>query len=317
MVVSSVLPLFERFNLSTVKSSTMLQLDENATISSTSEELTPIPHWPEEVLLEDIFCYHGSFGKRSNVVVRLTNVRLTCEFISCDKKSRVRKVYLRDVIGCKIKMNTTKDRCNLCLEIYYYPIVQIMCVKRRQRHQLSLTVKRASSWDINEKYALKWRSAILFMASRNSKFQDDMNGKKYSILDGPLPKRHILVVINPASGRQRALKIFQSQVVPMFEESEISWVVVVSARKTFTKTYIESADLSPFDGIVSVSGDGLLYEVVNGLLARPDWREAIKIPLGVIPAGSGNAIFRSMTKVQGQVFFILIDLIGRSETLNI
>ncbi|XP_076334326.1 uncharacterized protein LOC143238198 isoform X2 [Tachypleus tridentatus] len=265
MVVSSVLPLFERFNLSTVKSSTMLQLDENATISSTSEELTPIPHWPEEVLLEDIFCYHGSFGKRSNVVVRLTNVRLTCEFISCDKKSRVRKVYLRDVIGCKIKMNTTKDRCNLCLEIYYYPIVQIMCVKRRQRHQLSLTVKRASSWDINEKYALKWRSAILFMASRNSKFQDDMNG----------------------------------------------------TRKTFTKTYIESADLSPFDGIVSVSGDGLLYEVVNGLLARPDWREAIKIPLGVIPAGSGNAIFRSMTKVQGQVFFILIDLIGRSETLNI
>ena len=37
-----------------------------------------------------------------------------------------------------------------------------------------------------------------------------------------------------------------------------------------------------------VSGDGLLTEVANSLMRRPDAFEAIKIPMGVIPAGSGN-----------------------------
>ncbi|XP_022235576.1 uncharacterized protein LOC111083373, partial [Limulus polyphemus] len=210
----------------------MIQLDEQDIVSSTSVELMTQPHWPEEVLLEDYFCCYNNLGNRSNVIVRLTNVRLTCEFISPKKKSRVTKIYLCDVTGCKIKMNNLKNTrgntCSLCLEVYYYPVVQIMCVKRRLRHQLSLTVERASSWDINEKHILKWRNAILFMASRNPQFQDEINGKKYSILERSLPKRHILVVINPASGRQRAHKIFKRKVAPMLEESAISWDVILS-----------------------------------------------------------------------------------------
>jgi sphingosine kinase len=46
-----------------------------------------------------------------------------------------------------------------------------------------------------------------------------------------------------------------------------------------------SLDLRKYDGIVCVSGDGVLVEVVNGLLQREDWNTAIKIPLGIIPAG--------------------------------
>lgn len=48
--------------------------------------------------------------------------------------------------------------------------------------------------------------------------------------------------------------------------------------------------LSEWDGIVTLSGDGLLYEVLNGLLHRPDWEEAVKMPLGILPCGSGNAL---------------------------
>lgn len=43
-------------------------------------------------------------------------------------------------------------------------------------------------------------------------------------------------------------------------------------------------DLSEIDGIVTVAGDGLLFEVINGLLKRQDWKNIMKIPLGVIPA---------------------------------
>lgn len=34
-----------------------------------------------------------------------------------------------------------------------------------------------------------------------------------------------------------------------------------------------------------MSGDGLLWEVVNGLMQRKDSLHAIKTPLGIIPAG--------------------------------
>ena len=49
-------------------------------------------------------------------------------------------------------------------------------------------------------------------------------------------------------------------------------------------------DLSKINGIVVVSGDGLLYEIVNGMLNRKDWLEIRKIPIGIIPGGSGNGV---------------------------
>jgi hypothetical protein len=42
-------------------------------------------------------------------------------------------------------------------------------------------------------------------------------------------------------------------------------------------------DFTGIDGIVTVSGDGLFYEVLNGIMSRPDWENVIKIPLGIIP----------------------------------
>ncbi|XP_028795382.1 sphingosine kinase 1 isoform X2 [Neltuma alba] len=57
---------------------------------------------------------------------------------------------------------------------------------------------------------------------------------------------------------------------------------------------VRTLDISNYDGIVCVSGDGILVEVVNGLLEREDWDTAIKIPLGVIPAGTGNGMAKSL-----------------------
>jgi sphingosine kinase len=50
---------------------------------------------------------------------------------------------------------------------------------------------------------------------------------------------------------------------------------------------------------VTVSGDGLIHEVVNGLFERSDWREAFaRIQLGVIPGGTGNALSRTLIHEQ-------------------
>lgn len=61
-----------------------------------------------------------------------------------------------------------------------------------------------------------------------------------------------------------------------------------------------------FDGIVSVSGDGLFHEIVNGLMSRSDWEEIKeKITLGIIPGGTSNGLVKSLLDLQGENFGVL------------
>uniref|UniRef100_A0A8D2N818 Sphingosine kinase 1 n=1 Tax=Zonotrichia albicollis TaxID=44394 RepID=A0A8D2N818_ZONAL len=62
---------------------------------------------------------------------------------------------------------------------------------------------------------------------------------------------------------------------------------------------VRDEDLSQWDTLVVMSGDGLLFEVVNGLMERPDWREAMKKPLCILPGGSGNALAASINYYAG------------------
>ncbi|GBN27889.1 hypothetical protein AVEN_189478-1 [Araneus ventricosus] len=39
--------------------------------------------------------------------------------------------------------------------------------------------------------------------------------------------------------------------------------------------------------------------VYNGLMARPDWKEVVKIPIGVIPGGSGNGLAKAINYAVG------------------
>ena len=34
----------------------------------------------------------------------------------------------------------------------------------------------------------------------------------------------------------------------------------------------------------------VLPQVFNGLMERPDWEDALKMPIGALPCGSGNAL---------------------------
>lgn len=54
-------------------------------------------------------------------------------------------------------------------------------------------------------------------------------------------------------------------------------------------------DINAYDAIVAVSGDGVIHEVINGLLRRPDAREAMKsVSIGIIPGGTGNSMLISL-----------------------
>ncbi|CAN8325504.1 unnamed protein product [Cochlearia groenlandica] len=107
------------------------------------------------------------------------------------------------------------------------------------------------------------------------------------------PKR-LLVFVNPFGGKKTARKIYLEQVKPLLEDADIQIEIQETKYQLHAKEIVKSMDLSKYDGIVCVSGDGVLAEVVNGLLEREDWRTALKLPIGMVPAGSGNGMIKSL-----------------------
>ena len=45
----------------------------------------------------------------------------------------------------------------------------------------------------------------------------------------------------------------------------------------------------------------MIFQVVNGLMEREDWEIAIKVRIGMLPTGSGNALVRSLNPSQIRV----------------
>lgn len=93
----------------------------------------------------------------------------------------------------------------------------------------------------------------------------------------------------------------QDCVAPLLMEAGISVTLFVSSKSGAAREYVvKTSDLTRhFDGIVIVSGDGLIFEVFNGLMSRDDWDQAIKIPIGVVPGGSGNGLSFSINYAVG------------------
>ncbi|XP_052700408.1 ceramide kinase-like isoform X1 [Crassostrea angulata] len=127
----------------------------------------------------------------------------------------------------------------------------------------------------------------------------EIHKKIQNTLADKRPKR-LLVLINPRSGSRKAEKIYAKRVLPVFELCEIQTNVIVTHRANEVKDLLMNIDLEEFDGVVAVGGDGIYNEVVSGLTVRelrdhgqdPDNPESklsqLKLPIGIIPAGSGN-----------------------------
>uniref|UniRef100_H0Y0C9 Sphingosine kinase 1 n=1 Tax=Otolemur garnettii TaxID=30611 RepID=H0Y0C9_OTOGA len=114
----------------------------------------------------------------------------------------------------------------------------------------------------------------------------------------PRPCR-VLVLLNPRSGKGKGLHLFKSHVQPLLAEAEISFTLMLTERRNHARELVRSEELSRWDALVVMSGDGLMFEVVNGLMERPDWDTAIQKPLCSLPAGSGNALAASLNHYAG------------------
>ncbi|KAK8953691.1 Sphingosine kinase 2 [Platanthera guangdongensis] len=117
------------------------------------------------------------------------------------------------------------------------------------------------------------------------------------------PKR-FFIFLNPYGGKKYARRIFDTDIKPLLVAANIIYTLQETEYHLHAQELSNKLDLLKYDGIVCVSGDGVLVEVLNGLLQREDWATAIKVPLGIIPAGTGNGLAKSLLDAAGEMYSI-------------
>uniref|UniRef100_A0AC34G385 DAGKc domain-containing protein n=1 Tax=Panagrolaimus sp. ES5 TaxID=591445 RepID=A0AC34G385_9BILA len=106
----------------------------------------------------------------------------------------------------------------------------------------------------------------------------------------------LLIFINPHSGAGKGEEIFEKEIKPKLLNSKIKHEKIVTERINHAKEIIKLRnDLFDFNAIIIVSGDGLIFEVINGILERSDGEEILKkVAFGIVPTGSGNGLLASV-----------------------
>lgn len=68
-------------------------------------------------------------------------------------------------------------------------------------------------------------------------------------------------MVNPFGGRGLAWQWCKNYVLPMISEAGLSFNLIQTERQNHARELVQGLSLSEWDGIVTVSGDGLLHEV--------------------------------------------------------
>lgn len=100
-----------------------------------------------------------------------------------------------------------------------------------------------------------------------------------------------LLVLNPMAGHGASLKMFP-QVESALRNAGMEFEVVHTRASLHAVQIAWEAPAQGYERIIAVGGDGIVHEVVNGLLRASN--EGETIALGIIPLGTGNDFIKSL-----------------------
>ncbi|XP_028984225.1 sphingosine kinase 2 [Betta splendens] len=220
----------------------------------------------------------------SNYALTLTHTHIHIQRLSPRPGKEARLLLpLTELVGCSCPRAPAPP----LLVLYWYPPgKRRKGVSRRRQVRAYLAESRPE--------AERWSAAVQCLLRGVTVTADTEFSR--SLLPRP---RRLLLLVNPFSGRGLAMQWCQTHILPMIREANISYNLIQTERQNHARELIREISLSEWDGIVIVSGDGLLHEVMNGLMERPDWEQAIKTPVGILPCGSGNALAGSINHYAG------------------
>ncbi|MFH1850865.1 MAG: diacylglycerol kinase family protein [Candidatus Neomarinimicrobiota bacterium] len=100
-----------------------------------------------------------------------------------------------------------------------------------------------------------------------------------------MAKKRYYLLANPEGGAKNVIGII-NEIKPVFEAAGAELMIHETSWSRHASEITRDMDFDNYDGLCTVGGDGTVHETINGLLKRRDGK---KIPLGLIPGGSGNS----------------------------
>ncbi|XP_041987400.1 sphingosine kinase 1-like [Aricia agestis] len=265
----------------------------------------------EHVYLEETF--YILTKKKSVFRVRLTSKGLSL-IKETDDVSKEQTILLRDIIGSKcMRSKRRRPGAGSCvcsslvgsqplkvvdensgdldesdisayLYIYAYILKDGRRVRKRERTTITLRFRSYDKYEDNNKEAQKWRNTIkCLIVSQPVTVSLPSNDKK------------LLVLLNPKSGPGKARELFQTKAASILLEAEVPYDLHVTKYAQYAREFVRTRNVYAWRGIVAVGGDGVLFEILNGMFERLDWQQALaEVPLAILPCGSGNGLARTI-----------------------
>ncbi|CAN9516147.1 unnamed protein product [Ophioblennius macclurei] len=189
-------------------------------------------------------------------------------------------------------------------------------------------VKRSSS---GASHGLLWRLGRVQFSCPSRVLRDQWTKHLRTALKthSPLRPHKLLVFINPYGGKGKGRQIYHSLVAPLFELAGISSHVIVTERANQARDHLLKKDLTGFDGVVCVGGDGMFSELLHGLIGRTQQEAGLcendpavalqpcPLHIGIIPAGSTDCVCYATVGVVDPVTSALHIIIGDSQPLDV
>lgn len=236
-----------------------------------------------EPILTDKFKY---FETSNCVIVNLHEDKLVFYDVKPSKneidpqQQPTHVIQMNDVAGSMIGKSMKKTDKNAYLTIYSYPKFKKTAkseASRRKRFTVELTSFKFDTYDENLIHVNQWHKRI----------ESIIKKKEIGSVNNEKP---YLIFVNPKSGAGKAKNIYFERIVPVWAEANIPDTLFLTEYANHARDQVKKINVSDYRGLIVVSGDGLVYEILNGLMDRPDWEQAIKIPICQIPGGSANAL---------------------------
>ncbi|CAF1131889.1 unnamed protein product [Rotaria sordida] len=237
-------------------------------------------------------------------IVKFSTTMLSISLPNNDNQERsvldnnTQLISIDDIYGC-LCMKDNKDPIKCHLNIYLYSlrkpkgIIGTFSKKLTlQRSQLLLTYAKLNDYESNLAVVTRWHYYIANAIYLRRNLPLDIVTTKRD--------KRALVFVNPAGGAGKAYRLVMEYVIGVWSEAEFTYHIIITERAGHARDYVQSIQLADWSGIVLASGDGLIYEVINGLMNRDDWQEALKLPIGHLPCGSGNAFITNIVRYSQQ-----------------
>ncbi|XGW04615.1 hypothetical protein V3C99_015645 [Haemonchus contortus] len=176
-------------------------------------------------------------------------------------------ISIDDIVGVRIEHEDNASTSSVVVE--NFPLVKNRRTYRPQRVNFS---------SLNE--AQSFRNSLQNRLSRRH---------PPHLLKKELNNR-VLVLINPFSGQQQAEKLWAIHGAKVLQAASIKSDIIRTEYRQHATEIMLDLDIDRYDAVLVMSGDGLVTEIICGLIMRKDRERALKFPICHVPGGTSNAL---------------------------